>query len=124
MDTKKVQSIYYNSKINPVTIQAHIKDSELFISNTRKSGFILKLIWDPYRHIYYCLNRGPYVENIDAYKYSIITYDEDFNKLDETKIDHNKFNLTMFVASKGLYISQHPNDKMKSQTYSIFKYEG
>lgn len=58
MDTKKVQSIYYNSKINSVTIQAHIKDSELFISNTRKSGFILKLIWDPYRHIYYCLNRG------------------------------------------------------------------
>jgi|GEM_PF-2261794 len=95
-------------------------DPNIFNVRIRNSSFINRLYFDPYRKMYYCFVRFPMKGKL--LPFSIIVYDTNFNKLDEIKMDENKYSPNTFVGKKGVYILNKDNEP-QNRYFSIFNYE-
>lgn len=116
-----IKSCYTNIGITPITYKQNEQDESLLNKKYREYGFVDKILWDKYHELYYCFVREPMNEG--KLPFSIIVFDKDFNKPSETKINEDKYYLSVFLGREGLYLLRKTPEIFGKDTYSLFKYE-
>lgn len=116
--TVYVNSKFYEIDTRPVKISDFLKNMNLISENFWTHGFISGLLYDDQRELYYCFVRGKMDGKL--LPFSIITYDGNFKKLDEVKMDHNVYFPYGFVGSKGLYLENISKNERNIKTFTIF----
>lgn len=117
----QLSSNFTSLKIDPSTFKECEVNPQIINEKCLSNGFIAKIIYDPYRNIYYCKARHPAVE--DSRPFSLIMLNSDFQKLDEVTFTSDEFFGSFFVGEKGIYILKNAEDKFLNSSFTIYNYE-
>lgn len=116
-----MKSKKYPAKVKALTYEEFHKDEEALRENWVAGSFISEVLWDKYRKLYYVFLKHKMIK--DVLPFSILVYDEDFDKLAEIEMSHEKYLLSAMVGKRGLYLLNQTDDWIRSREYTILRYE-
>lgn len=128
----KITSDYSQAYISPISIADSFNNSKLLNQNFKSNGQIRDIVYDKSKQLYYCSisHKPKSIETpwSDPIPWSIIVLNEEFNKIDEIKMDEKKYTYSIMMCSQGLLVSNYSETKEEDDffiknTLTLFRYE-
>ncbi len=122
----EIQSKFSGLSIQPISIDDLQSSPEKLNSNFQSNGQIRDIIYDKKQNQYSVIvNHKP---DTEEYPWSILTLTDNFQKLNEIKMDDSKYYSKVWSSKKGLIVSNYfetlkDHDHFSKNTFTLFQHE-
>lgn len=124
---ERVQSEYSTLGIQPITGIESMTKQGMLSENFSSNGMINRVMYDAEINRYFVIVKHK-PQNKEDSSWSLIVLDENLKKLNEIKMDENKYAPSGMISKQGLLISnyfetQSDTDHFNKNTFALFRYE-